>query len=1157
MRKSLVLWLAFVGLFFEMRAQSALPAIQVPWVVNTTKTAPAIGSLPEAGVRAVGDTLWSNGFEDPSQWSATVAGDPNVHGWSIGTQTNGWYFTPPEDMGTTGNFARFQNGIPGDIPSPLEMPFSFTYLETIDLSEAQAPILEFEQYGARFIELQAVQVSTDMGATWVTVGSNNDIPPLTQGGGAIYPKPMTRQYALATAIASNPSSVSLRLFWDGLQNGPTMNYVAYGWYVDNLRIVEGAENDVRIANYASYTDFEETGVFEYTIWPVSQLTPLTAAANVVNVGSNAQEVFLDLELNGNPLGYTPEVVALATGEEAIVRAQDYALPAVPGSYVLSMNATLEGVEDENPEDNLRLAEFEVSQYTYARDNGQFGGSFPALAFSNEFTVVNGFQSFAPMTIYAIDVAFTSAAPNAFVEAQLVDGNLDYIGGGSLFVHPSFVNTNPEEEPLNFVTIALDEPVTIQGDQFFGGGIFAFGGQQVRIATGSNTLPNQTSFILGNFGSAGYTWYFITSSVMLRLNLDPNAQSTPAPIEGCTDASACNFNPQAQWESGDCFYPGDPCDDGNPNTENDAIQPNCLCQGTPIGIPGCINMAACNYDPQATTDDGSCAFPGDPCDDANPNTINDQFQPDCTCLGTDVGGETPGCTDSEACNYAPEATIDDGSCAYFNPIALNGFLAAEPGVPVGYFVSGTTAGSTYEWTTDGVITFVLGTFQVNALWNAPGTYSLCVIETNAEGCVGNETCIEVLVAFQGCTDPNACNYDEVAEVDDDSCILPGDPCDDGNPNTFNDTVQEDCECEGIDVSGEVLGCTDVAACNYSEEATFDDGSCSFFNAIALTGSELVVPGVPELYSVNPTEGSTYEWVTTNATVEFVSISNEVSIAWDEPGVFTLCVIETNAAGCVGNEVCITVNVFFDGCTDEDACNFNENAGIDDGSCGFPGDPCDDGNPDTFNDAYQENCECEGIDVSGEVLGCTDEDACNYDDEATFDDGSCEYVDLFTINGPENPVIGQSVNYFYAPNDGSSYAWTTQSGTIVSGQGTFSVNISWAEETADQVCVTETRADGCEGDQVCLNVNAVVNVEDLERGSEVKCYPNPANEWVVLQPENPSIQYFTTLYDLQGKVLLNAQHVGQTLLDISGLSTGVYVLSMQSDNHLFTTRLVVQR
>ena len=52
------------------------------------------------------------------------------------------------------------------------------------------------------------------------------------------------------------------------------------------------------------------------------------------------------------------------------------------------------------------------------------------------------------------------------------------------------------------------------------------------------------------------------------------------------------------------------------------------------ILGCTDEASCNFNPDATIDDGSCEYE--------------------SCLG---------CTDDTACNYDPTALIDDESCAY--------------------------------------------------------------------------------------------------------------------------------------------------------------------------------------------------------------------------------------------------------------------------------------------------------------------------------------------------------------------------------------------------------------------------------------------------------------------------------------------------------------
>ena len=63
---------------------------------------------------------------------------------------------------------------------------------------------------------------------------------------------------------------------------------------------------------------------------------------------------------------------------------------------------------------------------------------------------------------------------------------------------------------------------------------------------------------------------------------------------------------------------------------------------------------------------------------------------------------------------------------------------------------------------------------------------------------------------GCIDPNACNFDVEAIIDNGSC-----------------TVFDDCgECGGDNSS--CSGCMDPEACNYDASAIFDDGSCAEFD-----------------------------------------------------------------------------------------------------------------------------------------------------------------------------------------------------------------------------------------------------------------------------------------------------------------------------------------
>ena len=71
------------------------------------------------------------------------------------------------------------------------------------------------------------------------------------------------------------------------------------------------------------------------------------------------------------------------------------------------------------------------------------------------------------------------------------------------------------------------------------------------------------------------------------------------------------------------------------------------------------------------------------------------------------------------------------------------------------------------------------------------YELFVLNQNAV-CGGTPL-------ISGCTNEIACNYNAIANQEDNSCLFTGDPCDDGDPNTFADEIQKNCECTGTPIS----------------------------------------------------------------------------------------------------------------------------------------------------------------------------------------------------------------------------------------------------------------------------------------------------------------------------------------------------------------------
>lgn len=230
--------------------------------------------------------------------------------------------------------------------------------------------------------------------------------------------------------------------------------------------------------------------------------------------------------------------------------------------------------------------------------------------------------------------------------------------------------------------------------------------------------------------------------------------------GCMDEGACNYSSTAEVDDGSCFAIGDACDDGNDNTTGDLVDASCNCVGELI-VQGCMDPTACNYNPDANTS-GICLGVGDACDDGDPGTVNDVFGADCVCAGEVA---VSGCDDPEGCNYVPNANQLE-VCYYPNTPCDDG----DPNT-------------------------------INDMYSAD-----C-------DCAGT-------LYIEGCTDDTACNYVAEATDDDGSCTYaaPGEDC----AGVCLSDVNDNGVCDDL----EVFGCTAETADNYNAEATTDNGSCTW-------------------------------------------------------------------------------------------------------------------------------------------------------------------------------------------------------------------------------------------------------------------------------------------------------------------------------------------
>ncbi|HBE10897.1 MAG TPA: hypothetical protein DCY76_00535, partial [Flavobacteriales bacterium] len=212
----------------------------------------------------------------------------------------------------------------------------------------------------------------------------------------------------------------------------------------------------------------------------------------------------------------------------------------------------------------------------------------------------------------------------------------------------------------------------------------------------------------------------------------------------------------------------------------------------------------------------------------------------------------GCTDATACNYDPTALVDDGSCIInasvitfvlltdnypaettWNITDASGSVVLEGGP---YDGSQTTYTSTvclgpgcYTLTVndsygDGLQhNGVIGDYT---LTNEPGTVLAEMIEGGNFGSQAvHDFCLEEDIV-EGCANANACNYNAAATDDNGSCVYAA-GCDycSGATDGSGSVVDGDSDDDGVCDADEVTGCQEEGACNYNPDAT-DATACEY-------------------------------------------------------------------------------------------------------------------------------------------------------------------------------------------------------------------------------------------------------------------------------------------------------------------------------------------
>jgi hypothetical protein len=326
-----------------------------------------------------------------------------------------------------------------------------------------------------------------------------------------------------TEAAGGQSTVWIRFRWVGTWG--------YSWEIDDLEVYDTPENDTRIDNYLSYSNYLGTGLYEYGAWAQSQIpADLTAAAKVYNVGyADQTNVMVDLDVNGTAYASnTLDTLGYASNDTVYVAYQPDGLGAQTLNYLLSADA-----EDENPANNSATQSFEVTDLQYGRDNGVVTAAFPGDG-TDDYIAMPLYDIVNDVTIYGIDVAILDGSEEGtpirgFLVDMFDDLALTEQYGGELIssaeVDMASGYTNSGDGDIVWYTLALEEPYQAAAGDWLGAAFEHYGGANVQIGEAQYTY-DQTAFVYGPFGTgSAYDWYYSNEVPMVRLNLDPSATTT--------------------------------------------------------------------------------------------------------------------------------------------------------------------------------------------------------------------------------------------------------------------------------------------------------------------------------------------------------------------------------------------------------------------------------------------------------------------------------------------------------------------------------------------------------------------------------------------------------------------------------------------------------
>lgn len=465
-----------------------------------------------------GDIVWDSDFSDPTDWTIDNDGQTAAgFGWDIGATESSWWTSALINSTSGGNFAELGNGVPQSSTQALDVVYTLTNAVAIPIT-TNALTLNFLQYGARFNDAQEMYISTN-GTDWVLAGDNSDFAVLSQSGGSAYPNPSQKSINLVNLVAPTATELWVRFQWTTAYPAQASNpnaWVTYGWFIDDVSIVETYENDLVLNDFIWGAD-NGTEVLPYFQTPLAQVQPIVFGGDITNAGSLAKtDVVFKANITAQSFAGVSAASTLAAYENGVIYTTTDFTPSATGSYTVS-GVEVESALDDLPGNNTASdVTFETTNFTYARDNGMQDGNGDNQ--KDPFELCNQFDVYANANLMGID---------AFIDATASTGSIVYVNIRDISTAALDVLDQSNDYTLlagdknKFITVKFQQPYALTANTSYLACIGSYGGVGTTdlVVGNAGYSQDQTTFLYD--GGAAAEWYFTNSTVMVRMNFDPS------------------------------------------------------------------------------------------------------------------------------------------------------------------------------------------------------------------------------------------------------------------------------------------------------------------------------------------------------------------------------------------------------------------------------------------------------------------------------------------------------------------------------------------------------------------------------------------------------------------------------------------------------------